>query len=174
MRRFYLARLQLSQGVTRIMRIPSHPMIGRLSSSCIFVVLVAFSASNLLAQASDAPGVQWSCAAAGNPAESMALTISDWAARQARDPEKGRAFRVAYQLAKPSDIGIVRDTALCARAGRAYARGASIPAFHYHVALVRVGQRYIAINVNKIQKAGEFLLEAVLDSDLHFLEWIGT
>jgi hypothetical protein len=148
-------------------------MIGRLSS-CVFTLLAVCSASNLHAQVADAPHAQWSCAGAGDPAESMALTIFDWANRQARDSTKGPAFRSTYQLANPSDIAVVRDTVLCGRAGRAYARGDSIPAFHYHVALVRVGQRYITINVNKMQKAGEFLLEAVLDSGFHFVEWIGT
>ena len=122
----------------------------------------------------DAQGVQWSCAANGNAAENMAAVIADWATTQARDSSSATAFRAAYRLSSPSDIAIIRDPALCARAGRAYAHGDSILPSHYHVAVVRVGQRYIAINVNNIRKAGEFLLEAVLDSDFRFVEWIGT
>jgi len=123
---------------------------------------------------SDAPGVRWSCAAKDNAAENMASVIADWANRQARDPTDAAVFRAAYQLAHASDIAIVRDASLCARAGRAYAHGDSIPPFLYHVALVRVGKRYIAININNVRKAGEFLLEAVLDSEFRFIEWIGA
>jgi hypothetical protein len=104
----------------------------------------------------------------------MAGAILQWASRQAADSVGGQGFRKAYGMSGPADLHIVRDTLLCARAGRAYARGDSIASFHYHVAVVQVGQRYIAINVNQTRKAGEFLLEAVLDSGFRFIEWIGT
>jgi len=120
-------------------------------------------------------GVRWACAEPGNPAEGMAITIADWARREQRDSARGTAFRTAYGLTgHPSEIAIVRDPTLCARAGRAYARRDSVPPFLYHVALVRVGRRYIALNMNSMQRAGEFMLEAILDDRFRFLGWVGT
>jgi hypothetical protein len=105
----------------------------------------------------------------------MAITIADWARREQRDSVRGAAFRADYRLTgQDSDIAIVRNGALCARAGRSYAQRDSLPAFLYHVALVRIGRRYVALNMNAMHRAGEFMLEAILDDQFRFVGWVGT
>jgi len=104
----------------------------------------------------------------------MALAIRDARRSDVFDTAIGPAFRAAYAVRSPRDITIISDPSLCALAGRAYIRGDPLPPGHYQVALVRVGRRYVAVNMNTIRYAGEFLLEAVLDSDFRFIEWMGT
>lgn len=123
---------------------------------------------------SDAPGFEWSCASPNSATESLALAIREVMRRDVADSAGGPAFRARYGNVASRDIDIVRDASLCARAGRAYVRGDSLPPARYQVALVRVGRRYIAVNMNDIRFAGEFMMEAVLDADFHFIEWIGT
>jgi len=122
----------------------------------------------------DAPGIEWLCSREEGAGASLAGAILDWARREASDSATGARFRAEYGIADRSEISIVRDPSLCAQAGRAYVRDDSPLAPRNEVALVRVGQRYITINLNAIRLAGEFMLEAVLDSKFHFIEWIGT
>ena len=123
---------------------------------------------------SDQPGVAWSCSDGLGAAESLAGSIASWARTQARDTLDGTVFRVSHGMSGERDVEIIHDPALCARAGRAYAHGDSIRPFHYHIALVRVGRRYVTINPNDVHRAGEFMLEAVLEEDFRFVEWLGT
>src|SRR4051812_36720686 len=108
-------------------------------STAITVLVAAISASGCVTRTSqieivhEPNGVQWTCAAPGNPAEGMANTIVDWARREARDSVHGSAFRADYGLTgQASDIAIVRNSVLCALAGRAYAQRDSLPPFLYH------------------------------------------
>lgn len=123
---------------------------------------------------SDPSGVRWSCSDGLGASEGMARTIADWARAQARDTLEGTAFRVGHGMSDERDVSIIHDPALCARAGRAYAHGDSVLPLHYHVALVRVGRRYITINLEHVRHAGELVLEAVLEDDFRFVEWLGT
>lgn len=147
-------------------------------ATSIAALLVAISSTGCIlgrGPRAEPNGVRWACAAPGNPAEDMAITIANWAQRERQDNTRGAAFRAAYGLAgQASEIATVRDPTLCARAGRAYAQHDSLRPFLYHVALVRIGRRYVALNMNAMHRAGEFMLEAILDDQFRFLGWVGT
>ena len=66
-------------------------------------------------------------AAPNSAAESLALAIRDAMRREVGDSADGPAFRARYGETAPGDITIIRDASLCARAGRAYVRGDSLP-----------------------------------------------
>lgn len=146
----------------------------RIALCASLLVLAACSTVHHLRTVSDAPGVEWSCAPAHSAAETMTLAIRDAMERDAADTVGGAAFRAEYGMRTPRDISIITDPSLCALAGRAYVEGKSLPPARYQVALVRVGRRYVAINMNAIQLAGEFMVEAELDMNFRIIGWIGT
>jgi len=75
----------------------------------------------------------------------------------------------------PADsVHLIRDQALCGRAGRAYLDGARPARGVHRVVLVQVGARYITIDVNQIGRSGEFMNEALLDRALRVVGWLMT
>jgi hypothetical protein len=107
----------------------------------------------------------------------MVETIVDWAGSlvTATDSD-GVQARHSYGFAPmPADrVRLVTDPEACARAGRAYlAEDRPAPGRH-RVVLVSVGDRYIALDLNQIGRAGEFMTEAILDRRFRLLSWLMT
>ena len=60
------------------------------------------------------------------------------------------------------------------RLGRTALRGQCVCHAARAGAGLRVGRRYVAINLEHVRRAGELVLEAVLEDDFRFVEWLGT
>ncbi len=111
----------------------------------------------------------------------MAQTIAEWARSSAAESDSsGQLFRTEYGITGTTraewdrQITIVHDKDACRQAGIAYAQSAPIQPGVHVVALVSVGNRYVTIDLRAVRKAGEFLLEAVLDRQFRFLIMLGT
>ena len=108
-------------------------------------------------------------------------TITNWArSSAAASDSSGHLFRTEYGISgsTPAEwdrqIAIVRDNDACRRAAIAYADSGPIRPGIHRVALVAVGNRYVAIDLSAIRKAGEFLLEAVLDRQFRLIHMLAT
>jgi hypothetical protein len=116
--------------------------------------------------------VVWECAA--DPS-GMAGTIRDWARRviKGTDEASAMARRTAHLTEVSADsVRIVDNQADCAKAGRAYLeRDRPTPGTH-PVALVSVGEHYIAIDLAQVSRSGEFRNSALLDRRFRTVLWM--
>ena len=119
-------------------------------------------------------GVEWQC---DPDANGLAAAIRDWARGIVSGTTKEAArSRQSYGFsdALADSVRVVTTQADCARAGRAYLEGARPRQGRHRVALVRVGDRYIAADLDQLGRAGEFMTEAILDRRFKLLSWIMT
>jgi hypothetical protein len=152
------------------------------SLTILGVALISTSCVHPHVASADPPGVRWRCAvSADTVAEAFADNLVAWALRSASTTGQGwREFRQEYNLPMEptadlqSLVSIVRDPEICARAGRAYADDRFEVPYVYRVVVVAIGNRYVAINLNAVRRAGEFMLEAVMDQQFRVISWIGT
>ena len=114
-------------------------------------------------------------------AGAFASNMLAWALRSAADTATTpRSFRAEYGFTGAStgdwerQIAIVRDPLLCERAARVYAGNTPLRPGEHRVAMIAVGQRYVAVDLSAIKMAGEFMLEAVLDRDFRLIHMFGT
>lgn len=111
----------------------------------------------------------------------MATAIAEWARSSAAEADSsGQLFRAEYGISGATrsawdrQIAIVRDKATCRRAALAYAESLPLRPGVHEVALVSVGNRYVAVDLGAVRKAGEFMLEAVLDRQFRLLIMLAT
>jgi len=118
--------------------------------------------------------VHWECA---DESDGMAGNIIDWARSlvTATDSDQVQARHNYNFSAMPANgVRVVTDVVACARAGRAYLAGDRPVPGRHRVVLVCVGNRYIALDLNQIGRAGEFTTEAILDRNFRLLSWLMT
>jgi len=107
----------------------------------------------------------------------MVENIVDWARSLVTTTDSDRVqARKNYGFAPmPADrVRIVTDVQACARAGRAYLADDRPAPGRHRVVLISVGDRYIALDLNQMGRAGEFMTEAVLDRQFRLLSWLMT
>jgi hypothetical protein len=107
----------------------------------------------------------------------MAGNIVDWARSLVTsiDSDQVKARHSYGFSAMPADsVRVVTDSVACARAGRAYLAGERPLPGRHRVVLVSVGDRYIALDLNQMGRAGEFMTEAILDRRFRLLSWLMT
>jgi len=118
--------------------------------------------------------VHWECA---GELEGMAGNIVDWARSlvTATDSDQVQARHSYGFSAIPADsVRVVTDPVACARAGHAYLAGERPVPGRHRVVLVSIGDRYIALDLNQVGRAGEFMTEAILDRSFRLLSWLMT
>ena len=81
--------------------------------------------------------------------------------------------RTAHLNGVPADsVRIVDNQADCAKAGRAYLEGDRPTAGTHRVAVVSIGEHYIAMDLAQISRSGEFRNSALLDRRFRTVLWL--
>ncbi|HEV8236058.1 MAG TPA: hypothetical protein VGP84_15710 [Gemmatimonadaceae bacterium] len=140
----------------------------------LVLALIALCACAPLRSTGAEHGVEWQC---DPDANGMAATILDWARGIVSGTTKEAAeLKQSYGFSDVlvDSVRVVTTQADCARAGRAYLEGERPRQGRHRVALVRVGDRYIAVDLDQLGRAGEFMTEAILDRRFKVLSWIMT
>jgi hypothetical protein len=105
----------------------------------------------------------------------MAGTIRNWARGviNGMDEPSAMARRTFHLTGVPADsVRIVDNQPDCARAGRAYVEGDRPTHGTHRVALVSVGEHYIAVDETQIARSGEFRNSVLLDRRFRTVLWI--
>jgi hypothetical protein len=142
------------------------------------ILFVGFLTLGCAARAKDLAGASFVCET--DPGD-MPGTIAEWARSSAAESDSlGQRFRTEYGIAGATraewdrQIAIVHDNGACRQAAVAYAGAGPVRPGVHRVALVAVGNRYVAVDLGAIRKAGEFLLEAVLDRQFRLVHMLAT
>ena len=107
----------------------------------------------------------------------MAGTMLQWARSivDTSNLDAARARRALGVSSMPADsVRLIEDSGACARAGRAYLAGDRPAPGPHRVVLVKVGERYLAVDMSQVHQSGEFMNEALLDRAFRLLSFLMT
>ena len=135
----------------------------------------AVSARRVACQPSSANDRASRPAAASKSSGACSAQLASIAENTARNMVADRRARDVYRLpwSDTSPLETVTDSATCARAAEAYVGRPSPPGASPFAGVVRAGGLYFVV-ATPIERAGEFMLVAVLDGRFRVIEYVTT